>query len=165
MKFSELNDSDKKVIVGIHKAIIARGADWVYPNEVKTDPITGDSTFDEDWTNDTGGCYNLLNDGSAACIIGFVAVDQGLPTQRVSNALADGRRWDVSSPLINAMGSAQSEQDRKEPWGDALHVFNLSLRGQITDYDKFLPVLLSSHGIALIDGKPVGIPNSQGVNK
>lgn len=160
MKFSELNDNDKKVIVGIHKAIIARGDDWVYPNDVDYDEKTDQHTFDEDWTNEDGGCYNLLNDGSAACIIGFIAIDQGLHTTRESTAQNDGTRWRVTFLVKEAMAEAQKAQDRNRPWGHALDRFNEVVRVGVQDYDKFLPILLSSHGISLIAGRPVGTPNS-----
>lgn len=118
MKISELPDVDRKVIDGIDNAIRARGADWVYPQ--------GDG--DDDWHHGDGNCVNLLPNGDPACIIGFIAVDQGLPTVRESSAPIDAERWGVSGVIGLAMLEAQASQDHGRDWGKARIEFYDTLR-------------------------------------
>jgi len=101
-----LKDVDLQVVRGIVNAVNARGADWVYPDE---------------WRRDGKGtsCKNLREDGSAACIIGFIAVDQGLPTIEDSEAACDAENWGVSGSVGSAMDAAQSAQDGGKTWGYA----------------------------------------------
>ena len=105
-----LKDVDLQVVRGIVNAVNARGADWVYPDE---------------WRRDGKGtsCKNLREDGSAACIIGFIAVDQGLPTFEDNNAASDAENWVVSDSVGSAMEAAQSAQDGGATWGYAGEAF------------------------------------------
>jgi len=141
MKFSDLNENDLKVIKGIHNVVAERGADWRYPTgKVDGTRPTG-ATFDPKYTDALfGGCYNLIlgDDTKGACIIGALAVDQGLPTVRSSSAGADASRWSVSKPVHLAMRSAQIAQDKGFVWGEALKAFNDDLRDRIEDYDAAL---------------------------
>ena len=101
-----LKEVDLQVVRGIVNAVNERGAHWVYPDEWRH---AGKGT----------GCKNLRGDGSAACIIGFIAVDQGLPTDEDSNAAYDAENWGVSDSVRSAMGAAQSAQDDRKTWGYA----------------------------------------------
>lgn len=103
---------DLKVIQGIRNAVAARGKDWVYPKD-----------SGPDWVTDSDTCVNLLPSGEPACIIGFVAVDQGLPTERETSAPQDAADWGVSFPIGKAMIEAQIAQDKGEPWGVAMERF------------------------------------------
>lgn len=103
---------DLKVIQGIRNAVAARGEDWVYPKD-----------GGPDWVTDSGTCYNLLPNGEPACIIGFIAVDQGLPTERETSANSDADDWGVSGPVRTAMVEAQGTQDEGYPWGVAMERF------------------------------------------
>jgi len=108
MTFSEV---DLKVIRGIKNAVADRGADWVYPDEWREGGYQA------------GSCFNLRPDGSAACIIGYIAVDQGLDTHAVSSADKDAQNWGVSSVLVMGMIEAQETQDHRKTWGAALEAF------------------------------------------
>lgn len=112
-----LNENDIKVIRGIANAVAERGADWLYPREANN----------PDWVNETGGCYNLLPDGSGACIIGTLAVLEGMPTVRVSYSSLDADNWGVSLSVKKAMGRAQTMQDQGYTWGYALDAFDKTL--------------------------------------
>jgi hypothetical protein len=101
-----LKEVDLQVVRGIVNAVNERGADWVYPVEWR-DPGEGIS------------CKNLHEDGSAACIIGFIAVDQGLPTIEGNGAADDAENWVVSDSVGSAMQAAQSAQDDRKTWGYA----------------------------------------------
>ena len=101
-----LKEVDLQVVRGIVNAVNARGADWVYPDEWRH---TGKGTR----------CKNLREDGSAACIIGFIAVDQGLPTIEYRDAARDAENWVVSDSVGSAMEAAQSAQDGGKTWGYA----------------------------------------------
>jgi len=101
-----LKDVDLQVVRGIVNAVNERGADWVYPDEWRRP---------DKWVS----CKNLHEDGSAACIIGFIAVDQGLPTIEYNNAGCDAENWVVSDPVDSAMQAAQSAQDDGATWGHA----------------------------------------------
>ena len=115
-----LNENDKKVIRGIANAVRARGEDWVYPN-YRTTP----EQVAEGWSlANENPCYNLLHDGTPACIIGFIAVDQGLPTKRATSAGSDAVRWGVSRQVQIAMIHAQSAQDLGATWGAAMQSFD-----------------------------------------
>lgn len=126
MQFSEV---DIKVIRGIRRAVDERGEDWRYPNGWVDGlpPVDGWIT-DPDWVGPMGGCYNLLPDGSGACIIGCAAVNSGLPTQRASGAACDAQDWGVSPGIEMAMVRAQAVQDEGYTWGFA--------------WDQFLEVLM-----------------------
>lgn len=122
---NELNDVDKVVIRTIAEVVKERGADWVYPVARTTDPDYEEET---DWHEASRtGCVNLKLDGSAACIIGAIAVKAGLPTERVSTAQRDGLRWGVSRPVLAAMCDAQYRQDDMNTWGAALEEFDYIL--------------------------------------
>jgi len=128
MLFTEI---DKKVIRGIRHAVDARGEDWRYPNGRVDGKRLSDFTPDPAWTNEEyGGCYNLLPNGDPACIIGFCAVDQGLPTTRSSNASADASDWRVSTGVERAMIVAQTTQDDGYTWGEAWNRFVAALLGE-----------------------------------
>lgn len=126
-----LIDIDKKVIRGIRHAVDARGEDWRYPNgmfdggrnyEPNNGPYYENGLLchaDSDWTDNGGGCRNLLPNGDPACIIGFCAVDQGLSTNRSSDAISDASRWGVSLVVERAMRAAQRAQDNGYVWGVA----------------------------------------------
>ena len=103
----ELSEVDLKVINGLLNAVEDRGTDWVYPME---------------W-RDAGACVNLRPDGTAACIIGYIAVDQKLETTTTNDAAQDAARWGVSAAIENAMAKAQAIQDEDLPWGDAASRF------------------------------------------
>jgi hypothetical protein len=120
MEFTEV---DKKVIRGIRHAVDARGEDWRYPNGKVDRERLSDFTPDPAWTNGDGGCYNLLLNGDPACIIGFCAVDQGLPTVRSSSAWEDASNWRVSRGVERAMIVAQTTQDNGYTWGVAWSEF------------------------------------------
>ena len=105
-----LKDVDLQVVRGIVNAVNERGADWVYPDEWRRD---GEGT----------NCKNLHCDGTAACIIGFIAVDQGLPTFEDNNAASDAENWVVSDSVGSAMEAAQSAQDGGATWGYAGEAF------------------------------------------
>lgn len=115
----ELSEVDRKVIAGIEAAVAERGEDWRYPHGRVDGEQVAQFWRDPDWVGEGGSCYNLLPDGSAACIIGFIAVSQGLPTNRVSDAVEDAERWDVSNPIGEAMSDAQKAQDEGFTWGVA----------------------------------------------
>lgn len=154
MKFSDLNDNDLAVIRGIHNAIASRGADWRYPNGMRDGMRLAEEVIgklDRNWASGPGACYNLLLNGDAACIIGFIAVDQSLPTVRNSNATYDARNWDVSDATTFAMISAQGKQDNGYTWGEALAAFNEKMIGGVEDYERELPGFLH----------PVGTPNPE----
>lgn len=125
-----VNKNDIKVIRGIRNAVKARGSDWRYPNGMIDGELIEQAwanndlvDFDPQWTNHMGDCYNLLPNGEPACIIGFIAVDQGLPTQRESNAPSDACRWQVSGSVADAMAAAQTVQDAGFTWGVAVEQF------------------------------------------
>lgn len=118
MNISELSEVDRKVIDGIDNAIRARGADWVYPQYDDED----------DWHHGDGNCVNLLWNGEPACIIGFIAVDQGLPTRRESAAGLDAARWGVSGAVKRAMIDTQMHQDDGCAWGEVRQEFYRTLR-------------------------------------
>lgn len=125
-----VNKNDIKVIRGIRNALKARGSDWRYPNgKIDGELIEGAWAnnylidFDPQWTDHMGDCYNLLHNGEPACVIGFIAVDQGLPTRRKSNAVADVYRWQVSVSVGGAMLEAQTVQDAGFTWGVAVERF------------------------------------------
>ena len=101
-----LKEVDLQVVRGIVNAVNERGADWVYPDEWRH---AGEGT----------SCRNLREDGSAACIIGFIAVDQGLPTIANNDAADDAENWVVSDSVGSAMQAAQSAQDGGATWGYA----------------------------------------------
>ena len=105
-----LKEVDLQVVRGIVNAVNARGVDWVYPVEWRR---AGKGT----------NCRNLHEDGSAACIIGFIAVDQGLPTVEDNDASSDAENWVVSHPVGGAMEAAQSAQDQGKTWGYAGEAF------------------------------------------
>jgi len=105
-----LKEVDLQVVRGIVNAVNERGAHWVYPDEWRH---AGKGT----------GCKNLHEDGSAACIIGFIAVDQGLPTVEDNVAALDAENWGVSDPVGSAMEAAQSAQDDRKTWGYAGEAF------------------------------------------
>lgn len=113
---------DKKVIRGIRNAVAARGEDWVYPDEWREE--------------EAGSCTNLRPDGSAACIIGFIAVDQGLPTRHVSSSFADAINWGVSGAVADAMAIAQQVQDDEKSWGEAVSEFFQVLDDAGFDYSE-----------------------------
>lgn len=139
IRFEELNENDLKVIRGIHNVVKERGEDWRYPNGKVDGTYPEDATFDPRFTNTLfGGCFNLLEDGSGACIIGALAVDQGLLTARSNTAALDGDNWKVSYDVREAMITAQTRQDFGYVWGEALNVFNFVLRARIEDYDAAL---------------------------
>src|SRR5690606_27138965 len=91
--------------------------------------------IEEGWTDHSGGCYNLLPNGDPACIIGFVAVDQGLPTYKSSNAGEDAGRWGVSREVGWAMGRAQRTQDQGWNWGRAARSFFETLDEEGFEYE------------------------------
>ena len=101
-----LKDVDLQVVRGIVNAVNERGVDWLYPVEWRRG---GKET----------NCKNLHEDGTAACIIGFIAVDQGLPTSAYSDAVSDAENWVVSDSVGRAMETAQRAQDTGKPWGVA----------------------------------------------
>ena len=101
-----LKDVDLQVVRGIVNAVNERGADWVYPDEWRR---AGEGT----------NCKNLHYDGTAACSIGFIAVDQGLPTFEDNNAASDAGNWVVSDSVGSAREAAQSAQDDGKTWGYA----------------------------------------------
>lgn len=109
----QLTETDKKVIRGLHRAVAARGADFVYPDEWKYDPsIVGI----------TGSCVNLLLDGTPACIVGWMAVDQGLQVSAhggVGTQLA-AYHWNVSPRVELLLAHTQASQDQEVPWGASL---------------------------------------------
>lgn len=123
MLFAELKDVDRQVIKGIHRVVAERGADWRYPNGRVDGGYIEGAVTDPEWSED-GSCYNLLHDGSGACIIGTLAVDQGLPTTRSSSAGSDADRWEVSPVVYLAMREAQQRQDTGYTWGVALEAFD-----------------------------------------
>lgn len=104
----ELNVNDRKVIRGIHLAVQERGADYLYPESEEV----GNT------------CVNLREDGTGSCIIGTLAVIEGLPTVQDSYAAEDASRWDVSYAVTMAMIEAQSIQDIGATWGEALKKFD-----------------------------------------
>lgn len=121
MQFSEV---DIKVIRGIRQAVDERGEDWRYPNgRVDGKPPANDWVPDPDWAMPGGRCYNLLPDGSGACIIGCAAVNAGLPTARASDAAYDAQNWGVSPGVKEAMVRAQAIQDEGYTWGFAWEQF------------------------------------------
>ena len=129
---SDLSEVDVKVINGILNAVAERGEGWRYP---------------EDWRSITSGgrdkvCTNLHPDGSPACIIGFIAVNQGLPTEQFSSARYDGLQWGASGAIKDAMIEAQSSQDRRESWGTATRKFFKELSDL-----GVTPETLTRHGI------------------
>ena len=71
----------------------------------------------------------MREDGTAACIIGFVAVDQGLPTIEGGGASSDAENWVVSRPVGSAMEAAQDAQDGGKPWGVAGESFFFKMSG------------------------------------
>ena len=109
-----LKEVDLQVVRGIVNAVNERGVDWVYPDE---------------WRRAGTNCKNLHEDGSAACIIGFIAVDQGLPTIENSDAASDAENWVVSDSVGSAMEDAQSTQDGGATWGYAGGEFFSRLSG------------------------------------
>jgi len=125
----ELTENDKKVIRGIAVVVAERGADFVYPRPGEATP----ETTPEDWhpvllSGAYGpGCFNLKLDGSGACIIGALAVNQGLMTNRESSANADAANWNASSAVTFAMQDAQKKQDDGATWGEALEAFDATL--------------------------------------
>lgn len=122
----DFNDNDKKVIRGIANVVAERGEDWRYPNGWKDGKYIEGFKHDPDWSYE-GRCYNLLPDASGACIIGSLAVDQGLPTKRVSSSGDDASDWGVSAPVGYAMALAQGRQDSGYVWGKALAAFDRQL--------------------------------------
>jgi hypothetical protein len=125
-----LKEVDLKVIRGIINAVEDRGPNWTYPDEWRRDGIGT-------------ACFNLNEDGSASCIIGYIAVNQELPTYRESASGVDASRWGVSMPIRLAMTSAQDAQDIGSPWGIARSDFfrELADAGYTSD------VLLNEYGI------------------
>lgn len=123
----KLKDVDLKVIRGIINAVNDRGPEWRYPAEWRFG----------------GHCYNLNEDGTAACIIGYIAVNQELPTERESCAGDDADRWGVSLVTRRAMGNAQENQDSGAPWSSAQNCFFLEL----ADAGYTADVLLAEYGI------------------
>ena len=119
----ELSEVDLKVVRGINNAVKSRGEGWRYPNGWVDEQRIEDFDIDPDWALFGGGCYNLLPNGDPACIIGFVAVDQGLPTERESSAEVDARNWQVSNAVSAAIVLAQNEQDSGYVWGKARDAF------------------------------------------
>ena len=111
-----LKEVDLQVVRGIVNAVNERGADWLYPVEWRRG---GKET----------NCKNLHDDGTAACIIGFIAVDQGLPTIADSEAVSDAENWVVSDSVGSAMKAAQVAQDDGETWGYAGGEFFFTLSG------------------------------------
>ena len=111
-----LKDVDVKVVRGIVNAVGERGVDWLYPDEWRDYGGYAQSEFG-------GTCQNLLNDGSPACIIGFIAVDQGLPTFQETNATSDAELWNDSHSIGDAMLAAQKVQDDRLSWGRAGEAF------------------------------------------
>lgn len=143
MLFAELNKNELKVIKGIHRVVAERGADWRYPNgRIDGAQAEKDFVFDPDWSEE-GSCYNLLPDGSAACIIGSLAVDQGLPTYRSGSAGADAHRWGVSTRIEMAMRAAQNLQDAGYTWGVALDAFDMEMSNSFFDYAEGLAKLMT----------------------
>lgn len=109
----QLTETDKKVIRGLHRAVAARGADFVYPDEWKYDPsIVGI----------TGSCVNLLLDGTPGCIVGWMAVDQGLQVSRYGSVRSQLARhhWDISPEVELLLAHTQGAQDLEVPWGASL---------------------------------------------
>lgn len=119
----KFEEADLKVIAGMNAAIKDRGRNWVYP------------VGEDGWQGDEG-CVNLLPDGSGACIIGYIAVDQGLYTTRDSQAGIDARRWGVSPPVKAAMETAQELQDGGHTWGEAYDDFFLLLKAHHYDVSE-----------------------------
>lgn len=123
MSTIELNENDRKVIRGIYLAVQERGEDYLYPEE---ESITGELGEKR--------CANLREDGTGSCIIGTLAVIEGLPTIRESHATSDASAWGVSDPVEDGMFNAQVTQDTGATWGEALESFDHHLRsGGITE--------------------------------